>query len=108
MENLNPTKKGFWDIIKGTLAGVDNEGSAKRATSFYTVIVLITGLDAVYIYAFWRSINKLCSDEICKIVMNMYEPVLDVHFLFVLVLLGLATIEMITNLIKTVKGQPVQ
>ncbi len=101
------TKKTFWEIIKGTLAGVNNEGSAKRATSFYTVMILITGLDAVYIYAFWRSINKLCSDEICKMVMKMHEPILDVHFLFVLVLLGLATIEMITNLIKTVRGQPI-
>lgn len=94
------TNKSLWEVIKGTIKGIDNEGSAKRATTFYTVVILITLLDIVFSYKFYTA----STTEIDKMVIDMFPYVLSAHLIFAILLLGLATIEMITNLIKVVKG----
>lgn len=96
--------QSLWKLLKGTISGTDQQGSAKRATAFYVVIVLISAITFVYVRGFYMSINKLCSEEICKIIINLYPTVLWSFIVFVLILLGLATVENITNIFKVIRG----
>ena len=96
--------KSLWQILKGTLLGTDSEGSAKRATSFFFVIILLTSLTLVYEYCFYISIIAKEPTAVQTMVVKMYEAI---HFslqLSIWVFLGLATIESVTNLWKTIKG----
>jgi hypothetical protein len=101
--------KGLWDILKGTLAGIDNEGSAKRITSFYIVMFLLTALHAVYLIAFMVIVNRAASNispsSIDTTVIKMYDYVFAMDHFTIWLLLGLATVETITGLVKTIKGQ---
>lgn len=99
------TKKSFWEIIKGTLTGVDNEGSAKRITTFYFAVILITSLTLVYEYCFYLAVISLVPTVVQVSVVKMYEAI---HFslqLTLWLLCGLATVETVTSLIRTIRGK---
>ena len=97
--------KSIWDIIKGTLTGINNDGSAKRATAAYFTIVLLTSLLAVYELAFWRSSGKLTPNSLDINIVDNYTNVLYSCQIALYIFLGLATVETITTLVKTFKGQ---
>jgi protein-S-isoprenylcysteine O-methyltransferase Ste14 len=98
------SNKSLWQILLGTISGTDQQGSAKRATAAYVVLVLITMIVIVFSIGFYMAINKLCSDEICKIIIGLFPSVLWTLVIFVLILLGLATMENITSLWKAIRG----
>jgi hypothetical protein len=96
--------KTFWDIIIGTFAGATGEGSSKRATSFYLVVVILSSLTAIYEYCFYLSSISLAPTSVQIAIVNMYKPI---HFsiqLSVWMFFGLATIETVTTLVRTIKG----
>lgn len=97
--------KGLWEILKGTLTGIDGEGSNKRLAAFYIITVLITALVGVYVYEFHCVVQKGGSDPASMYILKMLNPMLDVLLMFVGVAMGLASIEQITTLFKTIRGQ---
>ncbi len=97
-------KKTLWDILKETFTGNTQEGSAKRITAFFFVVVLLGSLTYVYEMAFWVSANSATPTSVQIQIVKMYEPL---HFslqLSIWIILGLATVEGITWLVKTLKG----
>lgn len=97
-------KKTFIEIIKGTLTGTDGDGSAKRITSFWFAVVLLGTLTGVYEHCFYLSVTSLVPTKVQEMVVRMYEPLHYSLQLTIWMLCGLATIETVTALIKTLKG----
>ena len=97
--------KSLFSILKGTIQGLNADGgSSKRITAMYFVTVLLTGLTGTYAYCYYISAMSLKSTEAQILIIKMYEPI---HFsiqISVWMFFGLATIETITSLIKTIKG----
>jgi hypothetical protein len=100
--------KTIWQILKETLIGFNNEGSAKRATAAYVTVVILSALTTVYAIAFMNAANASDPTKVQIAVVDMYCPVLWSWLLFVCANFGLATIETLQNLLKTWRGQPVQ
>lgn len=100
--------KTFWQIIKETLIGFNNEGSAKRATAAYVTLVILTALTVVYSIAFMNAAQSPSPTKVQDAIVDMYCAVLWSWQLFIYVNFGLATIETIQNLLKTWRGQPTE
>lgn len=99
------TKKTLWQTILGTLQGINNEGSAKRATSFFFVAVFLTSLLLVYEYGVYTAINAVVPTPIHIQLVKYYPEILWSMLITILTLLGFATLEIITALVKKVTGQ---
>jgi hypothetical protein len=104
--------RGILEILKGTIIGLDGEGSAKRATSFYFVVVLLTAMIGFYLYEFKYIIHKSGINgmpapitTVDTAVIGMYEYIFTITTITVWLLLGLATLETITKLVQIFKGQ---
>ena len=99
-------KNTFKDVLIGTFSSATGEGSAKRATSFYLVVVILSSLTAIYEYCFYLSSISVNPTVVQISIVDMYKPI---HFsiqLSVWMFFGLATIETVTALIRTIKGSP--
>lgn len=97
--------KSLWQIIKGSLTGTDNEGSAKRMLLLYFAAILLTSLTMVYNYCFYlAAIAQLPTITHIKIV-AMYEAVNFSYQLSIMIFAGLATFEGVITIIKTVFGK---
>lgn len=86
------------------MLGLNGEGSAKRATAFFFTCVLLLSLTAVYEFCFYLAVMAPAPTNVHVLIVKMYEPI---HFsmqLTIWMLLGLATVETITSLIRTIKG----
>ncbi len=57
-------KRTFWQTFLGTLQGMDNEGSAKRATAFFAVAFLLTSLLAVYEWSLVQAVLSTTPTQI--------------------------------------------
>lgn len=99
------TEKTLWQTIKSSFQGLSNEGSAKRMTSFYIVVLPLTGLLAVYIWAYRFAVSSTSPTNIQTMVVSDYKEILWTLVILILTLLGFATLELITSLLKKVTGQ---
>lgn len=98
------TKKGLFQTLLGSIQGVNNEGSAKRMTMFWVVVVLLTSMTATHEYCYYLAVISLNPTTVQIIVVKSFEPI---HFSLQVTLwmfAGLATVESVTALIKMVKG----
>lgn len=96
--------KSLWQTILGTIQGINNEGSAKRATSFFVVAVLLTSLLASYEYGMYIAINAITPTSIHIQLVKYYPEIFWSLLITILTLLGFATLELITALVKKVTG----
>lgn len=100
--------KSLFDVLKGTILGVDGEGSAKRIAAMH-FLLLITIIDFAYLY--WcdviviRAKPGIIPSVIDTNVMDQFTHVHDSHTLSLWLLLGLATLEMIFQIVKLIKGE---
>lgn len=97
-------KTTFGQTILGTLQGINNEGSAKRATTFYLVVVIITALIGAFVYGFIVAVNAPKPTEVHLIIVKAFITLFSIVCITVLTLLGFATMELITSLVKRVTG----
>lgn len=97
--------KGIWEIIKGTLTGLDNQGSAKRATAAFVTGIILCSLVIVYEIAFLYSVRTGHPNRIHVIVVEMFLYLIYAFIIYGCILLGLATLETITTLVKTIRGK---
>ncbi len=104
MENINQPEKSLWSTIKGTLQGINNEGSAKRATTFFFVAIFLSSLLAVYEYGVIIAIQAPVPTVIHIQLVKYYPEVFWSLLITILTLLGFATLELITALVKKVTG----
>ncbi len=104
MENLNP-KKSLIDIIKGTITGVDGEGSSKRMATMYVLMFLVTPMTAAFIWAFLEAVHMPDGSKIAMFILGMYITILGILFIYVGINSGLTSVEQLSNLWKTIKGQ---
>jgi len=94
----------LWKTLVGTIQGLDNEGSAKRVTVMFFTVVLLSSLLWVYNAGFIAAYKAVAPTQVHASIVSMYTTVLYSILLTIWVLLGLATIETITSLIKLLKG----
>ncbi len=94
----------FFKTILQTITGLNNEGSAKRISSLYFSVILLTSVLYVFEKAFTVSANALVPTPAQMIVIKMCIPIVYSLETTILIMLGLATVETITSLIKTIKG----
>lgn len=93
-------KKTLWETLLGTLRGMDNEGSAKRATAFFAVAFLLTSLLGVYEWSLVKAIQSASPTPIHVTAWKYYPEIFWTIVLLVLTLLGFATIELLTAIIR--------
>jgi predicted exporter len=100
--------KTILDLIKGTLTGVDGEGSAKRISMLH-MLLLITLLHFVYAFAFTFIVcvasPNVTPSVIHTQVISYFEEVDIIDCIIFLTLAGYAVIESITKLVQVFKGQ---
>lgn len=96
----------LFKTLVGTIQGLDNEGSAKRVTVLFFTVVLLSSLIWVYNSALTAAYSAIAPTTIHTAIVAMFTTVLYSILLTIWVLLGLATIETITSLIKLIKGVP--
>lgn len=96
------TKKTFFQTFLGTISGVDNEGSAKRITMAFICLLLLFPMQAVHNYCFYLSIISAKPTETQLIVTKSFEDMNYAYQVSLWMFAGLATIETITVLIKTI------
>ncbi len=97
-------KRTFWQTFLGTLQGMDNEGSAKRATAFFAVAFLLTSLLAVYEWSLVQAVLSTTPTQIHLTTWKYYPEIFWTIVLLVLTLLGFATLELITAIIRRFTG----
>jgi hypothetical protein len=100
--------KSIWTILKETLIGFNNEGSAKRATAAYVTAIILTAITAVYCIAFLKASEAYTPTSVQVAIVEMFCAVLYSWQLCLYILFGLATFETITNLVKLWRGQSIQ
>jgi len=100
--------KTFGQILKETLIGFNNEGSAKRATAAYVVGIILTSMVAVFEIAFLNAASATVPTIVQVSIVESYTIVMYSFQLCLYILFGLATLETITNLVKLWRGQPIQ
>jgi len=96
--------KSFTEIFKSTFTGANEEGSSKRVTSFYFVAILLTSMTMVYEYCFYLAVSAVAPSSTQVMVVKMFDSIHYSLQLTIWMLLGLATVETITALIRTVRG----
>jgi hypothetical protein len=96
--------KSLWQTLLGTLRGMDNEGSAKRATAFFAVAFLLTSLLAVYEWSLVQAIQSSAPTQIHLTAWKYYPEIFWTIIILVLTLLGFATLELITAIIRRFTG----
>lgn len=97
--------KSLWQIVKGSLTGTDNEGSAKRMLLLYFACILLTSLTAVYNYCFYLAAIAVLPTVTHVKIVSMYEAVNFSYQLSIMIFAGLATFEGVITIIKTVFGK---
>lgn len=100
----NKTTSTFFQTLLGTLQGINNEGSAKRASTFYLVVVILTSLIASFVYGMIVAVNSSAPTEVHLIIVKAFITLVCIVCVTVLTLLGFATMELITALVKKVTG----
>jgi hypothetical protein len=93
------------EIIKGTFLGLNHEGSSKRMTAFFFSVVLVGTLTAIYEYCFYLAVIAMAPTPAQMAVVKMYESIHYSLQLTIWMLLGLATVETITNIIRLIRGK---
>lgn len=96
------TKKTFFQTFLGTISGVDNEGSAKRITMAFICLLLLFPMQLVHSYCFYLSVISATPTKIQIIVAESFESMNYAYQVSLWMFAGLATIETITVLIKTI------
>ncbi len=99
METTQPERKHktLHDTILGTIQDEKGNGSSKRATAFYFVVVLITSLHiALFFYL------KNCPDN--TITLKLMDSYLMYDLVFSSVVLGLTSFDKIFEFIKSLRG----
>jgi hypothetical protein len=104
LSNYTIMEKTLWQIIKGSFKGSDGEGSAKRIATWHFMI-LLTALTGAYIYEFHFSTHSEAPTEIQIKIVDMFTIVVYSYLITVWLLLGLATLEWITYLVRSIKGE---
>lgn len=90
--------------ILGTIQGLNNEGSAKRIISIYFTVVLLTGLLFIMAKTMLIAAEAPKPTEVHVMIVKMFPSIIYSVQLTIWVLLGLATVETITTLVKTIRG----
>jgi len=98
-------KKTLWDILKGSLAGFEGEGSNKRVASFYIITILITGMIACFLYSYIYVIHAKDSSNSTMYVLKSFNMIFNTFIVFLSVLMGLASVEQVINVFKMIRGQ---
>lgn len=96
--------KSIWQTLLGTIQGLNNEGSSKRATLFWFVVIITTSLTAVYIYGYIQAVNSTNPTEIHKMIVKEYNTVRWSDQIFMLTIAGYATLELITAIVRKFTG----
>lgn len=99
--------KSFWQILKGSLTGVDGVGSNKRFAAFYIITVLITSMLAIFLYSYLYVVRQKGSDIATMYILKTFSPLFNTFIIFLCILLGLASVEQVTNIIKLIRGMKV-
>lgn len=97
-------KKSIKDVLIGTVQGLNNEGSSKRATIFWLVVIITTSLTAVYEYGYICAVQTPTPTEIHKIIIKDYKEIRWTDYILVLTLAGYGTIELITAIVRKFTG----
>jgi hypothetical protein len=97
----------LWEILKGSLVGVDGVGSNKRVASFYIITVILTAMIGFYLYAFFHIVRLHDSQPASMYILKMYNAIYSTTIGFVCLLLGLMSVAEVVNLFKLIRGQKV-
>lgn len=100
-------KQTLWEILKGSLVGIDGTGSNKRVASFFVITVLMTAMQGAYIYAFIHIVLLHDSQPASMYILKMFNPINTTLTGFVCLLLGLMSVSEVVNIIKLIRGQSV-
>lgn len=96
--------KTLWQIIKGTLLGTDNEGSAKRATGFWLTIALVSSLIGAEEYCYILA-NACVTPTIAQmIVVKSHESIIWSILISGMIYSGLTSVDKIIDFFKFIKG----
>lgn len=96
--------KSLYQIIKGTLLGTDNEGSAKRATGFWLTIFLVSSLVGVEEYCYIIAVSALVPTAAQMVVVKSHESVIWSILISGMIYSGLTSVDKIIDFFKFLKG----
>ena len=97
-------KKSLWQTLLGTIQGMNNEGSSKRATMFWLVVVITTSLTAVYEYGYIVAVNAVVPTKVHERIINDYKEIRWTDYILILTIAGYATLELLTALVRKFTG----
>lgn len=100
-------KKSFWQTVLGTIRGIDNEGSAKRASTFYLMCVVMTMLTGTYCYGYIKAVDSPSPTVVHIAVVGAFLTFVGFVLLAATTWLGFATMELITSITRKFTGAPV-
>jgi hypothetical protein len=92
-------------LFRETLEGADGKGSSKNITAFWTV-VLLTILHICFVYIGIRIVEKTVPTDASLKVMNGFRDLIAVDWTFLMILLGLASVQTIIQALRAFRGQP--
>ncbi len=96
--------KSLWQIIKGTLLGTDNEGSAKRATGFWLTIALVSSLIGAEEYCYILANACITPTAAQIIVVKSHESIIWSILISGMIYSGLTSVDKIIDFFKFIKG----
>lgn len=96
--------KSFKQVLVGTIQGLNNEGSSKRATIFWLVVIITTSLTAVYEYGYIMAVNAATPTSIHTMIVKDYNTIRWSDYVLILTLAGYATLELITAIVRKFTG----
>lgn len=96
--------KNWGQTLIGALQGINNEGSAKRVSSFYLLIAILSPLILTYCYGVIYSIHATIPTQVHIILISSIVMIIGLVLLAVTTWLGFATIELITSIVKKFTG----
>lgn len=97
-------KKSLWQTLLGTIQGLNNEGSSKRATIFWLVVVITTSLTGAYVYGYIIAVNAVVPTPVHVRIIHDYNTVRWTDYILILTLAGYATLELITAVFRKFTG----
>lgn len=96
--------KSLWQLLKGTLMGTDNEGSAKRATGFWLTIIILTSLVIVEEYCYIIANKALIPTTAQMVTVNSHTTIIGSVIVTGLIYGGLTSVDKLIDLFKFIKG----
>ncbi len=97
-------KKSLWQTLLGTIQGMNNEGSSKRVTMFWMVVIITTGLTVAYIYGYIQAVNSPQPTKVHQKIVDDYNLIRWSDYLLILTISGYATLELLTAIVRKFTG----